>query len=206
MKKSIGSGFFAFVLLTVLLSGCAPATTPIPPTSKPSQTMPPTFTPEPAATFTATSTATLSPQGKIINRVKPENPETYSNSTDAILYTVTEDQFNKMLENVQNLDPVSICPEIWIEPVPGEPNPLYALFINASQDDKKKGFIFAIHSTIPEMEPYIVGVGVIPADANGKFIMAVKYQPAEGSPKPEELEIQVVFQGCEIYKETVTWS
>src|SRR3990172_316811 len=33
MKKSIGSVFLAFVFLTVLLSGCAPASTPVPPTS-----------------------------------------------------------------------------------------------------------------------------------------------------------------------------
>lgn len=35
MKKSIGSVFLAFVFLTVLLSGCAPASTPVPPTSIP---------------------------------------------------------------------------------------------------------------------------------------------------------------------------
>ena len=49
MKKSIGSKFLLFVLLTVLaISGCAPAPTPEP-TSTP---VPPTFTPEPTATST----------------------------------------------------------------------------------------------------------------------------------------------------------
>jgi ABC-type oligopeptide transport system substrate-binding subunit len=55
MKKSIQSVFLAFVVLMVLLSGCAPASTPVstsvPPTVTPSP-IPPTFTPEPTATAT----------------------------------------------------------------------------------------------------------------------------------------------------------
>ena len=55
MKKSIQSVFLAFVVLTVLLSGCAPASTPVstsvPPTITASP-IPPTFTPEPTATAT----------------------------------------------------------------------------------------------------------------------------------------------------------
>lgn len=47
MKKSIRSVFLAFVVLTVLLIGCAPASTPVPPTST---LILPTFTPEPTAT------------------------------------------------------------------------------------------------------------------------------------------------------------
>lgn len=46
MKKSIRSFFLAFVLLTVLLIGCAPAPTPVPPT----------FTPLPKLSSTATAT------------------------------------------------------------------------------------------------------------------------------------------------------
>src|SRR5262245_23451831 len=55
MKKSIQSVFLAFVVLTVLISGCAPAPTPtpVPPTFTPSPSpIPPTFTPEPTATAT----------------------------------------------------------------------------------------------------------------------------------------------------------
>jgi hypothetical protein len=57
MKKSIKSVVFVLIFLTVLLSSCAPAPTPIPPTFTPSPIPPtitpsPTFTPEP--TFTAT--------------------------------------------------------------------------------------------------------------------------------------------------------
>jgi hypothetical protein len=51
MKKSIGSVFLAFVFLTVLVSGCAPAPTPVPPTFTPSPILP-TFTPIPTATET----------------------------------------------------------------------------------------------------------------------------------------------------------
>jgi len=54
MKKSIYLVFLAFVILTVLLSGCVPVSTPVP-TSVPStftpSTIPPTFTPEPTATL-----------------------------------------------------------------------------------------------------------------------------------------------------------
>jgi WD40 repeat protein len=52
MKKSIGSVFLAFLFLTVLLSGCAPASTPVPPTL--------TFTPIPS-TNTPVPTATPTP-------------------------------------------------------------------------------------------------------------------------------------------------
>jgi len=51
MKKSIESFFFMVVLLTTVLSGCALASTPIPPTFTPSS-IPPTFTLEPTATAT----------------------------------------------------------------------------------------------------------------------------------------------------------
>jgi oligopeptide transport system substrate-binding protein len=52
MKKLIQSVFLAFVVLTVLLSGCTPvSTSSVPPTFTPSP-IPPTFTPEPTATAT----------------------------------------------------------------------------------------------------------------------------------------------------------
>jgi hypothetical protein len=60
MKKSIESVFFALVVLTVLLSGCVPASTPVPPTSTrlPTNTPLPTKTPIPP---TLTPTPTLMP-------------------------------------------------------------------------------------------------------------------------------------------------
>jgi branched-chain amino acid transport system substrate-binding protein len=66
MKKSFWSIFLAFVLLTVLVSGCTPAATAVPPavipTGIPSPTsIPPTLTPEPSATATTIPTATATP-------------------------------------------------------------------------------------------------------------------------------------------------
>jgi len=58
MKTSIQSVFLTFVSLTVLLSGCAPAPTPVPPTSTPSP-VPSTSTPE--ATATPVPSPTLEP-------------------------------------------------------------------------------------------------------------------------------------------------
>ena len=58
MKKSVQSVFIAFVVLTVLLSGCAPASTPIP-TSTP---IPPTST----ATPPPTALEILSENGQLV--------------------------------------------------------------------------------------------------------------------------------------------
>lgn len=58
MKKTIGSVFLSFMLLTVLLSGCAPASTPTPPSTTPTS-IPPTDTPTP--TFTPTEPPTITP-------------------------------------------------------------------------------------------------------------------------------------------------
>jgi len=63
MKKSIQPVFFAFVLLTVLLSGCAPVSTPVPPTSSP---VPPTLTPEPTATATQIPSPTPLPGSVVL--------------------------------------------------------------------------------------------------------------------------------------------
>ena len=66
MKKSM---FFVLVVLTVLLSGCAPASTPAP-TSVPStftpSPIPPTFTPEPTATATLIPLPTSLPGSVVI--------------------------------------------------------------------------------------------------------------------------------------------
>ena len=77
MKKLTELTFLAFVLLTLLLSGCVPAPTPIPPTFTPSP-VPPTFTPEPTATVTPTPFQ-LSALGLPVNvdeiaKILQENP------------------------------------------------------------------------------------------------------------------------------------
>ena len=75
MKKSIQSGFFAFVVPTVLLSGCAPASTPLPPTFTPFPTntpIPPTVTPTLTPTSTEEPTFTPSPTPTPLPIVSPE--------------------------------------------------------------------------------------------------------------------------------------
>lgn len=64
MRKSVQPAFLAFVVLVVLLSGCAPASTPVPATSIPTSTpspIPPTSTPEPTATATTIPSPTPLP-------------------------------------------------------------------------------------------------------------------------------------------------
>jgi hypothetical protein len=52
MKKSIRSVLFVFVVLTVLVSGCAPASTPVPPTNTPVPTNTSVSTDTPVPTLT----------------------------------------------------------------------------------------------------------------------------------------------------------
>jgi len=71
MKKSIRSVFFGFVFLTVLLSGCAPASTSVPPTFtpiSPSPTPIPTIIPTP--TMTPMPIPTPSPTVFVIQRAQ----------------------------------------------------------------------------------------------------------------------------------------
>ncbi len=66
MKKSIGAISLALVLLTVLLSGCVSASTPVQPTITLSP-VPPTFTPEPTATQIPSPTAVIPVWTETIN-------------------------------------------------------------------------------------------------------------------------------------------
>lgn len=71
MKKSIGSVFLAFVFLTALLSGCAPASTPVPPTGIPptETSIPSTSTPVPSdtpASTVGTSTTITTTVGDVV--------------------------------------------------------------------------------------------------------------------------------------------
>jgi len=69
MKKSIRSVFLAFVLLTVVLSGCAPASTPVPSTLT-FTPIPRTDTPVPTATPTELPSPTASQTPKPLLTVK----------------------------------------------------------------------------------------------------------------------------------------
>ena len=88
MKKSIQSVFLAFVFLTILLSGCAPASTPVPPTSTPpplpTETPLPTKTPVPTKT-PIPPTATIQAPDKTLeylNGVQVVNIDTFDLVTD----------------------------------------------------------------------------------------------------------------------------
>ena len=78
MKKSIGSVFLAFVFLTVLLSGCAPASTPVPPTLMPTS-IPPTAVPP---TDTPLPTPTEVPWNLVKSIVSKEKPIESKNLSD----------------------------------------------------------------------------------------------------------------------------
>lgn len=66
MKKTIQLAFLAFVVLTVLISGCAPALTPMPPTSTPlPSSIPPSFTPKPTATATQSQITIIEAPGNL---------------------------------------------------------------------------------------------------------------------------------------------
>jgi oligopeptide transport system substrate-binding protein len=65
MKKSIQPVFIPFVVLTVLVSGCAPVSTSIPPAFTPSP-LPPTFTPVPIATAISIPSSTSLPGSVVV--------------------------------------------------------------------------------------------------------------------------------------------
>lgn len=65
MKESIRSVSLVLVVLAVLLSGCAPASTPVPPAFTPSPVSA-TSTPEPTATATVVPTATALPGAMVL--------------------------------------------------------------------------------------------------------------------------------------------
>lgn len=200
------------VALCFVLSACGPSseqlTAAVIVAQAQTQTAAPTktSTPEPTKTPTPEPTKTLPSSKGVIKIGAPENPEIYIYEGPLISFLANEEQFNKIVSTPVNADPFSICPDVWIVAAPDATVPTYTLYLDASHADQKKGFFVAFHPTTPETEPYgVTGFGVITTDINGKFIVTSGYQPTKGQPNPEELEIQVIFTGCEIYKEIVIW-
>jgi len=72
MKKSIGSIFLVFMFLAVLVSGCAPAPTPVPSTSTPLPTNTPLPTDTPVPTNTSVPTKTPIPKSDTPTSLKLE--------------------------------------------------------------------------------------------------------------------------------------
>lgn len=106
MKKSIGLVFLAFAVLTVLLSGCAPASTPVPPTLT---SVPPTDTPVPTSTSTKPPTSTpipptptLAPPSKLsdlLNDVVIKSADNFDNINKWITWnSQTTTELNGVLE------------------------------------------------------------------------------------------------------------
>lgn len=104
MNKTIRSVFLVFILLTVLLSGCAPASTPVPPTFTPSPILPtntsnPTITPEP--TFTATPPTVIDipiqiapPDGSTFNDYPRKATLEWTSVANASTYVIEIDCFH----------------------------------------------------------------------------------------------------------------
>lgn len=89
MKKSAGLVFPLFVLLTVLVSGCAPASTPVPPSST-LTSVPRTDTPFPTSTPTELPTLTSTPTIEA-----PEIPTEFLTNVKILSYDPF-DQFNDL--------------------------------------------------------------------------------------------------------------
>lgn len=221
IKKTLFFSSFGFLVAILSLAACGPAqsendapSTQPDITSTPSQTMEaPTSTISPSATATVTATpeptATLSPSdlsGNVIMLGLPENPGTYVNQGGIIHIALFEDEVDKLIENLLDLPPVDMCPEIWAETIFDEQVPTYRIYINAVEEDKDNGFYLIIRPTNPGIEPYsIVGIGLITTGSNSSFIVISQFQPPEGQPIPDELELQFVISGCEIYTTIVSW-
>ena len=135
------------------------------------------------------------------------NNELINREEYTLLVTVNiglaEEEVNALIENMLNDEPVSKCPSVFIESIPTESLPTYFVYISASQGDP---FWVSIHPTNAQAEPYaIVTGGGIPPNHNENIIVISQYNPDLGQPTSDEFEIQVVFPGCDIYKEIVAW-
>ena len=88
------------------------------------------------------------------------------------------------------MEPVSTCPHVWVETLPGEEIPSYNVYIPASQGD---GFLAAIHTANPESVPFgSAAIGTVPPDANENVITFLQYQPSARGGRPEEFVIEEV--------------
>jgi hypothetical protein len=192
-------------LLSTACSALAPNPTVTPsPTNTP---MPPTETPTLPPTATSTPTQKSAPSKGVITIKPPASAKEFIYAGGLVsmpLVALTKDQQSKLIENIINDEPFSLCPEIWIEPVPDSEAPTYALFINASPDDQNKQFAVIIRSSASKTNlDGSIGMGTITPETGGKMLVGAAYSPAEGQPIPDELEIQLVFPGCELHTEIV---
>jgi alpha-amylase len=130
MKKNIRSFFLVFALLTVVLSGCSPASTPVPSTFTPSP-IPPTFSTTLTATPTSTPTSTTMPTstpievGPVVGG--PSGTEGHPWWNDAVFYEINVcsfydsngdgiGDFNGVTEKLDYLKDLGIT-GIWLMPI-----------------------------------------------------------------------------------------
>lgn len=198
----------AMLLSSFVNGGCAalqpePTVTPL----STNTSIPPTKTPTP--TVTATVPQLVAPSKGVITIKPPASPKDFSYTGGLLsmhLSALTKEQETKLVENMLDNVPFSSCPQIWIEAVPDSQVPTYALFINSSPDDQNKQFAVLIRSSTPsENRDGSIGMGTIRPETGGKSLWGAAYSPAEGQPIPDELQIQLIFPGCEIHAETVKW-
>lgn len=201
---------FATILISSLNAACSPVApeprvTPLPTNTPIPQTD--TSTPQPIATISPTQT--VAPSKGVITIKPPANPKdfVYAGGLPLIrLSALGKEKLNRLYEIMINEVPFSSCPEVWIEAVPDSQVPTYALFISSLTDDQNKSFAVIIRSsTEGENLDGSVGIGVITPETGGKRLVVVGYSPTEGQPIPNELEIQLIFPGCELHTEVITW-
>lgn len=215
----------SFVLLSIfLVAACTPAQTPLPtatpqpPTSTPPPTdtpQPPTPTPSPTNTPepptptntptplpTDTSTPTFTPIS-LISMGAPPNSESFEEQV-ALIYEMDMAQRDTVTKNIQNTEPVSKCPSIWVETLSKEKIPTYLVYISISAP-QEDSFMVAIHQPRGLNPSGYVSLGVTLPGSGENIVVVAKYQPPSGQPTPDEYEIRVVFSGCEIYTVVVPW-
>jgi hypothetical protein len=208
MKHFLFARLAIVIILSSLWSGACRALAPEPIAKLTPTEMHIPLSETPTLQPTATNTSTSVPSKGVITMKPPVDAKdfTYVEGLSMPLNTLTKQQFNKLVENIVNADPFSICPEIWIEAVPDAQVPTFGLFINGSPDDQDKLFAVIIRLTATNVNAGdSISMVTMGSESHGKSLTGAIFSPAEGQTNPKELEIQLVFPGCEIYTEKVNW-
>ena len=115
-----------------------------------------------------------------------------------------ETTINQMIANILDNDSLDPCPVIHkVEAISGRANPTYLVYISAKPEDF---FLVVIHTINSDNEPYGSALfGTIMEGESGDVIVTTEYPVSEGQLPPDELEIQVIVPGCDIFTETVSY-
>lgn len=151
-------------------------------------------------------TPTPSAQKGTITIGTPENPTEYIDFGEVVaLATYKKSEINDLLgETLSN--PFYVCPNVRIALNSDQNSPSFTLFFDASQEDEGKVFRVVVYPPSLKEDTYISSdISFVPTNAKGKFFVTASYVSLLEQPKLGEYEIQLVFTGCEIYTEKVTW-